>query len=103
MKFLGPLLGLNGPPDRVPRGFLGVELAQGDDGVTIKSLLSGSPADKAGLKAGDTIVRIGTTKIDLISDVMRQAAQLQSGGEFPLTVLRGGSKTKLTVTLGKGL
>ena len=102
LKFLAPLLGFNGPPERKPRGFLGMELAE-DDGVTVKSVLPGGPADKAGLKAGDKIEKIGKTKIDLISDVTRLTGKLQGGDELPVTVTRGGSETKATVTLGKGL
>src|SRR5262249_9225070 len=78
MKFIGPLVGFNGPPVRQPRGFLGAELAE-DDGVVVKSVLTGSPADKAGLKVGDKIERIGKTKIDLISDVTRLMGKTQGG------------------------
>jgi hypothetical protein len=102
MKFIAPLLGLKGPPVRQPRGFLGAELAE-DDGVVVKSVLPGGPADKAGLKPGDKIEKIGKTKIDLLSDVARQTAKLQGGDELPLSVTRGGSDKTVTVTLGKGL
>jgi hypothetical protein len=102
MKFLAPFMGLNGPPDRQPRGFLGAELAE-DDGVVVKSVLAGGPADKAGLKAGDKIEKIGKTKIDLISDVMRLAGKLQGGDQMPVTLKRGDTETKAAVTLGKGL
>ena len=78
-------------------------MAETDNGVTLKAVLTGGPADKAGLKAGDVIERIGTTKIDLISDVMRQMAKLQSNDEVPLSIDRAGSAKKITVTLGKGL
>ena len=93
MKMLGPLLGFKGPPVRQPRGFLGAELAE-DDGVVVKSVLPGGPADKAGLKAGDKIEKIGKTKIDLLSDVVRLTAKLQGGDELPVSVIRGGTTSK---------
>src|SRR5262245_3192518 len=102
MKMVSPLLGFKGPPVRQPRGFLGAELAE-DDGVVVKSVLTGGPADKAGLKPGDKIEKIGKTKIDLLSDVARLTAKVQGGDELPLSVIRGGTDVKATVILGKGL
>src|SRR5262245_37083273 len=102
MKMLGPLLGFKGPPVRDARGFLGAELVE-DDGVVVKSVLPGGPADKAGVKAGDKIDRMGKTKIDLLSDVARVTAKTQGGDDLPLSLIRGGNDVKATVTLGKGL
>src|SRR5205085_1368261 len=65
MRFIGPLLGMNGPPERKPRGFLGIELSPGDDaGILVERVLAGSPAAKAGIKAGDKILKAKTEKID---------------------------------------
>jgi serine protease DegQ len=103
MKFLGPLMGFNGVPERKPRGFLGVELTETDSSVTIKSVLPGSPADKAGLKAGDTIKNMNKDKIDLISDVAKWSAKRPAGAEITINIIRDGSEKKITVELGKGL
>lgn len=103
MKLLGPLLGLKGPPEVKPRGFLGIEVAEGDDGVVVKSVLAGSPADKAGLKTGDKIQRFNKNKIDLISDLNRRTGQHTARDEIILSVDRNGQEKKITIELGKGL
>ena len=103
MKFVGPLLGLKGVPERKPRGFLGIELAAADDGVEVKSVLAGSPADKAGLKPGDKILKFKSEKIDLVTDLVRVVGKRAAGDELTLTVSRGGDEKKITVALGKGL
>jgi len=103
MKFLGPLLGLKGPPELKPRGFIGIDVSETDDGVIVKSVLAGSPADKAGLKVGDKIHRFNKNKIDLISDLTRRAGQHPANDEIVLTVDRNGTEKKITIELGKGL
>src|SRR5262245_60232126 len=96
MKLLGPLMGFKGVPERKPRGFLGVELTETESTVTVKSVLSGSPADKAGLKAGDTIKNLNKDKIDLISDVSKWSAKRSAGDEVTINVIRDGSEKKIT-------
>jgi hypothetical protein len=103
MKFLGPLMGFKGVPKRKPRGFLGVELAETNSTVTVKSVLPGSPADKAGLKVGDTIKDMNKNKIDLISDIAKTASKRSAGDEVTLTIIRDGAEKTVTVELGKGL
>src|SRR5580698_5689934 len=41
-------------------GGLGIEIALKDDHLTVISPIEGTPADKAGIKAGDKIVKIGS-------------------------------------------
>ena len=43
-------------PEIVARGFLGIELADGDEGIVVKAVLANGPAATAGLKPGDHIV-----------------------------------------------
>lgn len=103
MKFLGPLMGFKGVPKRKPRGFLGVELAETNSTVTVKSVLPGSPADKAGLKVGDTIKDMNKNKIDLISDLTKAADKRSAGDEVTFTLIRDGTEKSVTIELGKGL
>lgn len=103
MKIAGPLLGMNGPPERKPRGFLGVELAEMDGNVTVKSVLPGSPADRAGIKIGDKIEKFYQNKIDLISDLVRLSSKKAAGDEITLTISRDGEEKKIKLALGKGL
>ena len=68
-------------------GGLGIEIAIKDDRLTIISPIEGTPADRAGLKAGDKIVKIGDEKTDsmTINDAVKR--------------LRGKVGTKVTITV----
>ena len=51
-----------------PRALLGVQVSQ-SDGASVAGVQSGSPADKAGITAGDTIVSVDSTTISSVSDL----------------------------------
>jgi len=70
-------------------------------GYHISGAAPGSPADKAGLKAGDTIINMGKTKIDGLDDFDLALRMFSSGEEVEVTVMRDGQRVKLTVKLGK--
>ena len=63
------------------------------------SIVSGSPAEKAGLKAGDVITRVGS--IDLTDSISLASAvgRSKAGDTVALTVLRSGKELKLKATL----
>ena len=70
-----------------------------DYGVKLSGVRSDSPADKAGIQAGDIIVRFGDMDIpDLyaLTDALRAH---KPGDSVPVTLLRNGSKITLQVTL----
>jgi len=53
------------PPPAPQRGFLGVEVqADGGQGALVAGVLAGSPADAAGLAAGDVIVAVDGAAVD---------------------------------------
>ena len=70
-------------------------------GYHISGAAPDSPADKAGLKAGDTIINMGKTKIDGLDDFDLALRMFSSGEEVEVTVLRDGKRVKLMVKLGK--
>jgi len=51
-----------------PRALLGVQVSQ-SGGASVAGVQSGSPADKAGITAGDTIVSVDSTTISSVSDL----------------------------------
>jgi S1-C subfamily serine protease len=59
-----------------------------------------SPADKAGLKAGDIITSIDGHRIDAASGLDDVLSLFKSGDTLTLEVLRDGQTTALTITLG---
>ncbi|WP_294445690.1 DegQ family serine endoprotease [uncultured Mailhella sp.] len=98
---------------KVSRGWLGVTIQDMDDntaralglknakGALIGSVLDGEPAAKAGLRAGDVIVRVGDTDIDSASALTRSVASLKPDTKVDIVVLRDGKEVKTTVTLGE--
>ncbi|MFN0152396.1 MAG: S1C family serine protease [bacterium] len=70
---------------RFARG-LGIENASG---VQIASIVRGAPADRAGLEAGDIIVRIEEQRATSIDDVHRILNDWPLGRELGITVIRG--------------
>lgn len=98
---------------KVSRGWLGVTIQDVDEntakalglksagGALIGSVLDDEPAAKAGLRAGDVIVRVGDNVIDSASAVTRSVASLKPGTKVDITVMRNGKEVKSTVTLGE--
>jgi S1-C subfamily serine protease len=89
--------------DVVPRGLLGVELAGDGDRVTVIQVLGGSPAARAGVRAGDRLTRYAGKKVDSLAGLWKAAAELKRGDAIKLTVLRDGKEREMTVTAGEGL
>ncbi|HEY7428919.1 MAG TPA: PDZ domain-containing protein [Gemmataceae bacterium] len=103
LKLGGQLLGTKASPDVRLRGFLGVELKDGDDNPVVQSVLADGPAAKAGLKAGDQITHVQDRLVLDTEDVQRFVRRLNPGDNLTLTVQRGKDKKDITVQLGEGL
>lgn len=74
-------------------------------GAIVSGVIEGSPAQKAGMKAGDIIVEIGGETVDVsdeseASSLTRLVAKYPVGTEVDVTVLRQGKRKKLEVDLG---
>ena len=89
--------------DTTPRGFVGVEVEEKGGVVLVKSVLAASPAEKAGLKAGDTIETVRGVGIDDAKDLARALIKSEPGQKVKFQIIRGGKSDTLTVELGKGL
>ncbi|MBN9121167.1 MAG: PDZ domain-containing protein, partial [Planctomycetes bacterium] len=103
VKMMAAFLGLKPNFDLVPRGFTGIEFEESDGKVTVKSVLAGSPAERAGLKAGDHITGVKTASVDSGKDLARALAKAGVGTKWKFAVTRGGKEIELDVELGKGL
>jgi serine protease Do len=96
---------------RVVRGYLGVmigpldaELAEsfeypGDDGVLLQDVVPGGPADRAGLRSGDIVVRRDGESVDDVVAFRNEIAALSPGGTTVLQVWREGALRDVTVQL----
>jgi serine protease Do len=58
------------------------------EGALVKSVLDGSVAQKAGLKAGDVITAINGTKVYDTSDLNRAMERLEANGDFTIEIMR---------------
>jgi serine protease Do len=69
------------------------------EGVLVRSVEKGSPADKGGIKAGDVIVSIGEEKLSDRSDFSRVMRKYRSGGKLNLGVVRDKHEQTFSVEL----
>ena len=98
---------------RVVRGWLGIviqdlsdELAAGfgvapRSGVLVADVMKDSPAEAAGLRAGDIVVEFGGQATREVPELQRRVAATPPGQPVPLTVVREKKQERLTVKLGE--
>lgn len=79
--------------------WLGVQLADGDDGVTVGAVSEGSPAAKAGLKSGDVITKLSGKAVGSTGDIISRVRESAPGDKLKLTIQRDGKEENLDVTL----
>jgi serine protease Do len=75
-----------------------LRLETGTRGAVVTDVDPGSPAARAGLAAGDVILRVNRRPVTNSSEASRELAKVDSGGTAFLLVLRNGQETFLTVT-----
>ena len=98
---------------RVSRGRIGVQIDQVSrdvaesiglgkpQGALVRSVETGSPADKAGVEAGDIIVKFDGKAIDKASDLPRMVGNTKPGTHATVTVFRRGASKDLGVTIAE--
>ena len=57
-----------------------------------------SPAAKAGLKAGDKIVKIGNRDVKNVYDYTYALGEMKAGQEYVVELMRSGEKLTLKIT-----
>ena len=75
----------------------GAYIAPTDDGSA--SVVSGSPADKAGVKEKDIITKVNNTAIDDKTSLTAALSRFKVGDKVYLTIIRGGKTLHITATL----
>jgi serine protease Do len=68
-------------------------------GIMVKSVGTGSAAEKAGIKTGDIITAFNGTKVETIEELTRLKNQMKIGDTVEMAVSRQGSEVMLQVTL----
>ena len=96
----------------VTRGYIGVEqqniteeLASAfdlpqKDGVIIAGIVKDGPADKAGLKVGDILLKLDDKKIADTTQMLNQIAAYAPGEKKSVELLRDGKKESITIEIG---
>jgi putative serine protease PepD len=87
----------------VQHAYLGVSIGDTSDetGAQVSRVVSGSPADKAGLQAGDVITAIDGKPIATADDLTALVNTYKPSDKAKLTVTRSGSTKTLTITFGQ--
>jgi putative serine protease PepD len=86
---------------QVRHPYLGVTLADANGGgARIGQVRGGTPADSAGLRAGDVVTKVDGQAVSGADDLRRIVTEHEPGDKVTLTVRRGDSTKTLTVTLG---
>jgi len=98
---------------RVTRGRIGVQIDQvtkdvaeaiglgKPQGALVRGVETGSPAEKAGVEAGDIIIKFDGKAIEKSTDLPRLVGNIKPGTRSTLTVFRRGSTKDLSVTIGE--
>ena len=99
---------LIGPEHRVARGSIGIQFTAQPNpalarvygsGVTVATVVSGSPAEEAGLKVGDTITSVDGKDVKSGNDLVADIASRKPGSKAKLSFIRNGKKEEATVTI----
>lgn len=98
---------------RVDRGWLGVQIQPVTDevaaslglsetkGVLVADVLTGTPAEAAGIRSGDIILEAAGETMVEYRDLTKLIAGIDAGTEIELEVLRSGETIRVPVTIGQ--
>jgi serine protease Do len=98
---------------RVTRGRIGVQIDQVNkevaeaiglgrpQGALVRGVEAGAPAEKAGIEAGDIILKFDGKAIEKSSDLPRLVGNTKQGSRASVTVFRRGSQRELSVTVAE--
>ncbi|GGM96344.1 hypothetical protein GCM10009721_23650 [Terrabacter tumescens] len=68
-------------------------------GAQVVSVSSGTPAANAGLKNGDVVIAVDGQRVDSATALVAQIREMTAGDKTKLTIIRGGSRQDVEVTL----
>jgi len=98
---------------KVTRGWLGVAIQDVDEnlaesfglekaeGILVSDTQADSPADKAGIKQGDVLLKLENEPLKDVTDLRNRIALIIPGTEVSLTIIRNGKPIDVTVTIGE--
>jgi serine protease Do len=94
---------------KVARGYLGVQMAELPEaarkaigqGVLLAEVEPGGPAEKAGLRGGDLVTKVGDREVLETRDLLRAVSGKTPGATVDVTYVREGKSRTARVTLGE--
>jgi putative serine protease PepD len=87
--------------ERVTHPYLGVSVGDADGGALVQAVTAGSPAERAGLRKGDLITRIGDRAVNSADDLVAAVQGGKVGDRLGVTYTREGETRHATVTLAE--
>ena len=83
---------------RAPRPWLGMYTQEAEGRLTVGGLAPGSPAERAGVKAGDLVLGVAGERASSLADFLRKVWRLGDPGvEVPLMLARQGDVLRLNL------
>ena len=86
---------------RSERAALGVTLNTDNDDLEVSGVYPGGPAEEAGLRRGDVILRVEGQRVNSLRDLVRYIATQGPGQDIEIEVNRNGRTRIFEVTLGE--
>ena len=95
---------------KVTRGLLGVNIQDLNEslaksfglsdtnGALVAQVIAGSPAEKAGIKAGDKIVKLAGRDVRNVYDYTYALGEMKAGQEYEVELMRAGERITLKIT-----
>jgi S1-C subfamily serine protease len=71
------------------------------EGCRLEFIREGGPADKAGIKTGDIITKLGDNKIGSVEDYDGALRKFRPGDTIKITIQRDGKPLEVEATLGQ--
>ncbi len=72
------------------------------EGVAVSSVEKGGPAEKAGMDAGDVILRFDGKPVGNARDLARNLESVKPGSRVSIEIWRNGSRRELSIVVGEG-
>ena len=88
------------PPSPVGRGYLGLSVSEGEDGVLIDRVLPDGPAASAKVQAGDRILKVGDKGIRSLADLDAAMQGCGPGKQVVFQLLGDSGERTVSVRLG---
>lgn len=92
-----PVLGISGLDVQKYEAYTGQDIGS-DYGILIRTVQRGSIAEKAGIKSGDILVKIGYNKITNLGEISKKLYSYSKGSKDTIEVIRNGKTVKLDIS-----